>query len=56
MVSPYQSDAFAPIGAGNVTYYRDGRFTEQLGLVTMLKERMVGDLNDYHPFVGDEDE
>ena len=42
--------------AGNVTYHRDGRFAEQLGLVTMLKERMVGDFNDYHSFVGDDDE
>ena len=42
--------------AGNVTYHRDGRFAEQLGLVTMLKERMVDDLNGYHSIVGDDDE
>jgi len=42
--------------AGNVTYHRDGRFAEQLGLVTMLKERMVGDLNDYHSIIEEDDE
>ena len=42
--------------AGNVTYHRDGRFAEQLGLVTMLKERMCSDLNEYHRIVEAEDE
>ena len=42
--------------AGNVTYHRDGRFAEQLGLVTMLKERMVGALNDYHSSVEEDNE
>ena len=42
--------------AGNVTYHRDGRFAEQLGLVAMLKERMCSDLNEYHRTVEAEDE